>query len=77
MERAVAELAIPMVVKDVFRAELIAEMEDAKGTGLRGVKVVFRVFEGREVFDRKVVWEAFDWEAGKIVGHSIVSPPQL
>jgi len=71
MERAVAELAIPMVVKDVFRAELIAEMEDAKGTGLRGVKVVFRVFEGSELFDRKVFREVFDSEAGKIIGHSM------
>ncbi len=54
-------------------AELVAEAENAVGVGFRGVEVVLRAFEGREVFDGEVVWEAFDWEAGKIVGHSIES----
>ncbi len=52
-------------------AELVAEAEDAVGAGFRGVEVVLRAFEGCEVFDREVAWEAFDWEAGKIVGHLI------
>jgi len=46
-------------------------VEDAKGTGLSGVKVVLGVFEGSELFDRKVFREAFNREAGKIVGHSM------
>ncbi len=49
------------------------EVEDAVGAGFGGVKVVFRSFEGCKVFDREVTWEAFDGEAGKIVGHSIES----
>ena len=52
-------------------AELVAEVKDAVGAGFRGVEVVLRAFEGCEVFDGEVVWKAFDWEAGKIVGHSI------
>ena len=51
--------------------KLIVEAEDAVGAGFRGVKVVLRAFEGCEVFDREVLWEAFDWETGKIVGHSM------
>ncbi len=31
------------------------------------------MFERGEFFDWVVVWEAFDWEAGKIVGHLIES----
>ncbi len=54
-------------------AELVAEAEDAVRARFGGVEVVFRAFEGCEVFDREVVWEAFDWEVGKIVGHSIES----
>ncbi len=54
-------------------AELVAVAEDAVGAGFRGVKVVLRAFEGCEVFSREVFWEAFDREAGKIVGHSIES----
>ena len=54
-------------------AELVAEAENAVGAGFRGVEVVLRAFEGCEVFDREVAWEAFDWEVGKIVGHSIES----
>ena len=57
----------------MVRAELVVEAEDAVGAGFRGVEVILRAFEGCEVFDREVVWEAFDWEVGKIVGHSIES----
>ncbi len=57
----------------VVGTELVAEAENAVGVGFRGVEVVLGAFEGCEVFDREVVWEAFDWEAGKIVGHSIES----
>ncbi len=69
MEWAIAELAVPVVVEDVLRAKLVAEAEDAKGVGFGGVKVVFGAFEGSELFDRKVLREAFDSEVGKIVGH--------
>jgi len=69
VEWAIAELAIPPMVEDVLGAELITEMKDAKGAGLRGVKVVFRMFEGGELFSRKVFREVFDSEVGKIVGH--------
>jgi len=55
----------------VVGPELVAEAEDAVGARFGGVEVVFGAFEGCEVFDRKVFWEAFDWETGKIVGHSM------
>ena len=71
MKGAVAELAVPAMVEDVLGAKLIAEMEDAKGAGFRGVKVIFGVFEESKLFDRKVFREAFDSEAGKIIGHSM------
>ncbi len=53
--------------------ELIAEVEDAMGAWFGGVKVVFGVFEGSEVFNGEVFWEVFDGKTGKIVGHSIES----
>ncbi len=53
--------------------EFIAEAEDAVRARFGGVEVVFGAFEGSEVFSREVFWEAFDREAGKIVGHSIES----
>ncbi len=68
---AVVELAVPAVLKDVLGVELVSEPEDAVRMGFRGIKVVLGVFEGSELFDRKVFREAFDREAGKIVGHSI------
>ncbi len=49
------------------------EAEDAMRAGFEGVEVIFGAFEGGEVFDRKVFWEAFDRKAGKIVGHLIES----
>ena len=52
-------------------AELVAEAEDAVGAGFGGVEIVFGALEGGEVFDGEVLWEAFDREAGKIVGHPI------
>jgi len=55
----------------VVGAKLVAETEDAMGAGFGGVEVVLGTFEGSEVFSRKVFWEAFDREAGMIVGHSI------
>jgi len=57
----------------VVGPELIAEVEDAVGARFGGVEVVLGAFEGSEVLDREVFWEAFDREAGKIVGHSIES----
>ena len=69
MERAVAELAVPVMVEDVLGAELVTKAKDAKGAGLSGVKVVFGAFERGEFFNRKVFREAFDRKAGKIVGH--------
>ncbi len=66
---AVVQLAVPVVLGDVLGAELVAEAEDTVRTGLRGVKVVLGAFEGSELFDRKVLREAFDREAGKIIGH--------
>jgi len=51
--------------------ELVAEVEYAMRAGFGGVEVVFGMFEWGEFFDREVFWEAFDREAGKIVGHSI------
>ncbi len=52
-------------------SEFVTETEDAMGPGLGGVEIVFRAFEGGEVFNGEVFWEAFDRKAGKIVGHSI------
>ncbi len=54
-------------------SEFVAEAEDAVGAGFGGVEIVFRAFEGSEVFDREVFWKAFDRKAGKIVGHSMES----
>ncbi len=67
----VVELAVPAVFKDVFRAELVPETEDAVRTGFRGVEIVLGTFEGSELFDGKVFRELFDREAGKIIRHSI------
>ncbi len=52
-------------------AELVSEAEDAMRAGLGGVEVVLGAFEGSKFFKGEVFWEAFDREAGKIVGHSI------
>ncbi len=68
---AIVELAVPVVFKDVLGAELIPEMEDAVRTRFRGVKVVLGMFEGSELFNRKVFRELFDREAGEIVRHSM------
>ncbi len=57
----------------MISAELVAEAEDTVGARFGGVEVVIGVFEGREIFDREVFWKVFDWEVGKIVGHSIES----
>jgi len=67
----VVELAVPAVFKDVFRAELVPETEDAVRTGFRGVEIVLGTFEGSELFNRKVFRELFDREAGKIGRHSM------
>ena len=66
---AVVEFTVPAMVKDVFGVKLIAETEDAVSVRFRGVKVVLGVFEWGEVFDGEVLWEAFNREVGKIVGH--------
>jgi len=71
VEWAIAKLAVPVMVEDVFGVKLVMEAEDAEGVGFSGVKVVFGAFEGSKLFNRKVFREAFDSEAGKIVGHSI------
>jgi len=55
----------------VIGPELVPELEDAMGARFRWVEVVFGAFEGSEIFNREVFWEAFDGKAGKIVGHSI------
>jgi len=68
---AIAELAIPVVFKDVLGVELVPEPEDTVRAGFRGIKVVFGTFEGSELLNRKVFRETFDREAGKIVGHSM------
>ncbi len=68
---AVVEFAVPAMFGDVRRTELIPEPEDAVRTRLRGIKVVLGTFEGSELFDGEVLREAFDREAGKIVGHSM------
>jgi len=57
----------------VVGAELVTEAEDAVGAGFGRVEVVLGTFEGCEVFSREVFWEAFDWEVGRIIGHSIES----
>src|SRR6266404_8648736 len=71
VEGAVVELAVPAVFIDVLGAKLVSEAEDAVRTRFRGVKVVLGMFEGSELFGRKVFREAFDWKAGRIVGHSM------
>ncbi len=68
---AVVEFAIPVVFEDVLGVELVSEPEDTVRMGFRGVKVVLGMFEGSELFNRKVFREVFDREAGKIVGHSM------
>jgi len=68
---AVVELAVPAVFEDVFGTELISETEDAIRARFRGVEIVLRTFEGSELFNRKVLRELFNREAGKIVRHSI------
>jgi len=55
----------------VVGSELIPEVEDAVRVRFGGVEVVVRAFEGSEVFNREVLRELFDREAGKIIGHSI------
>ncbi len=52
-------------------AELVAEAEDAVQAGFRGVEVVLGKFEWGKFFKGEVLWEMFDREAGKVVGHSI------
>ena len=54
-------------------SKFVSEAEDAVRAGFGGVEVVFRTFERSEFFKGEVFWEAFDGEAGKIVGHSIES----
>ncbi len=71
MKGAIVEFTIPAVFEHVFRTELVSETEDAVGVGFGGVEVVFGMFEGSELFDRKVFRELFDREVGKIVGHSM------
>ena len=71
VEGAVVELAVPAVFEDMFRAELVPEMEDAVRMGFRGVEIVLGTFEGSELLERKVFRELFDGEAGKIIRHSI------
>ncbi len=71
VEGTIVELAVPAVFKDVHGAKLISEVEDAIRTGFRGVKIVLGMFEGSELFNRKVLRELFDREAGKIVRHSM------
>ena len=70
---AVVEFTVPAMFEDMFRAELVPEAEDAVRARLRGVEVVFGMFEGSELFNRKVFRELFDGEVGKIVRHSILS----
>ncbi len=57
----------------VVGSELVSEVKDAVRAGFGGVEVVFRAFEGGEVFDGEVFRKAFDRKTGKIVGHSIES----
>ena len=54
-------------------SKFVTEAEDAVGARFGGVEIVLGAFEGSEVFGREVFWEAFDREAGKIVGHSMES----
>src|SRR6266481_3881039 len=70
---AVVELAVPAVLGDVLGIELVSEAKDAVRTGFRGIEIVLGMFEGSELFDRKVFREAFDRETGKIVGHLMCS----
>ena len=53
--------------------KFVAEAKDAVGARFGGVEIVFGTFERSEIFDGEVFCEAFDREAGKIVGHSIES----
>ncbi len=69
VEGTIVKFTVPVVFQDVARVELVSEAEDAVGTGLGGVEVVFEAFEWSEVFSGEVSWEAFDREAGKVVGH--------
>ncbi len=71
MEGTVVELAVPVVLKDMLGAKLVSETEDTVRMGFRGVEIVLGMFEGSELFDRKVFRELFDREVGKIVRHSI------
>ncbi len=71
MKGAVVKFTVPAMFEDVFRAELVSEVEDTVRVRLGGVEVVFGTFEGSELFDRKVFRELFDGEAGKIVRHSM------
>ncbi len=71
VEGTVVELAVPAVFEDMLRTELVSEAEDTVRAGFRGVEIVLRTFEGSELFDRKVLRELFDREAGKIVRHSM------
>ncbi len=71
VEGTVVELAIPAMFEDMRGTELVSEMEDTVRAGFRGIKVVLGTFEGSELFDRKVLRELFDREAGKIVRHSM------
>jgi len=57
----------------VVGAKLVVEAEDAVRARFGRVEVVFGAFEGSEVFNGEVFWEAFNRKAGKIVGHSIES----
>jgi len=46
-------------------------VEDTVSARLGGIEVILGTFEGSKLFDRKVLRELFDREAGKIVRHSI------
>ncbi len=54
-------------------SEFVSEAKDAVGARFGGVEVIVETFEGSKVFNGEVFWEAFDREAGKIIGHSIES----
>ena len=71
MKGAIVKFAIPAVFEDMLQAKLVLESKDAVRMRFRGIKVVLGTFEGSELFDRKVLREAFDREVGKIVGHSM------
>ena len=46
-------------------------MEDTKGLCLGGVKVELGWFERGELINGEVLWEVFNREVGRIVGHLI------